>query len=71
MADLIDSQTGLWDKELIHEIFWEEDAKHILAIPIKQGWEDTLAWHFDVKGVFSVKSAYHVLTDNRDIHRPK
>ncbi|KAJ1288003.1 hypothetical protein BS78_02G054800 [Paspalum vaginatum] len=31
-----------------------------------QGREDTLAWHFDTKGVFSVKSAYHVLEDNRE-----
>jgi hypothetical protein len=34
VADLIDPYTGLWDKELIREIFWEEDVKHILAIPI-------------------------------------
>jgi hypothetical protein len=25
--------------------------------------EDTLVWHFDPKGDFSVKSAYHILTD--------
>jgi hypothetical protein len=51
---------------LVHDIFWEEDAKHILATPTKQGVVDTLAWHFDTKSVFSVKSAYHVLEDSRE-----
>ena len=27
--------------------------------------EDILAWHFDSKGVFSVKSAYHTLDEDR------
>ncbi|XP_039796349.1 uncharacterized protein LOC120661524 [Panicum virgatum] len=27
--------------------------------------EDLLAWHYDKKGIFSVKSAYHVLDDGR------
>lgn len=40
--------------------------KYILAIPIRQGEEDFPAWHFDTKGIFSVKSAYHVLEDNRE-----
>jgi hypothetical protein len=37
VSDLIDPYTSWWDKELVKEIFWEEDVKHILAIPIKQG----------------------------------
>lgn len=71
VSDLIDPVQGNWDKELIEDIFWEEDVKHILAIPIKQGGEDTIAWHFDKKGIFSVKSAYHVLEDNREQQQPK
>ncbi|WVZ50961.1 hypothetical protein U9M48_002159, partial [Paspalum notatum var. saurae] len=61
VSDLIDQSTGRWDSELIKDLFWEEDAKHILAIPIRPAMEDTVAWHFDPKGVFSVKSAYHVI----------
>jgi hypothetical protein len=45
------------------EIFWEEDAANILAIPVHAELEDTIAWHFDPKGLFSVKSVYHVLDD--------
>jgi len=66
VSDLIDPHSGTWDEELIKEIFWEEDVKHILSIPIKHGREDTLAWHFDNKGIFSVKSAYHVLEDAKE-----
>lgn len=28
--------------------------------------EDFLAWHYDPKGQFSVKSAYHVMEDKRE-----
>jgi hypothetical protein len=71
VSDLIDPYTGTSDKELIHDIFWEEDVKYILAIPIKHGEYDTLAWNFDTKGLFSVKSAYHVLEDNRQYEQVK
>jgi hypothetical protein len=40
--------------------------QHILSIPTRHGEEDLPAWHFDTKGIFLVKSAYHVLEDNRD-----
>jgi len=63
VSELIDPTFGDWDRTLITEIFWEADAKNILSIPLKNGMEDTLAWHFDPKGDFFVKSAYHVLTN--------
>ena len=31
-----------------------------------RGCEDTLAWHFDRRGLFTVKSAYHVLDDEKE-----
>jgi hypothetical protein len=46
--------------------FWEEDVKHILSISIEHGREDIIAWHYDPKGLFSVRSAYHVLEDKRE-----
>jgi hypothetical protein len=66
VSELIDPYTGAWDKEQVNDVFWEEDVQHILAIPIRQGAADTLAWHFDKKGMFSVKSAYHVMEDQRE-----
>ena len=66
MSDLISPLTGTWDEELIADVFWPEEAKHILSIPLKPGYEDSVAWHFDHRGVFSVKSGYHVLEDKRE-----
>jgi hypothetical protein len=51
---------------MVQGVFWEEDWKRILSIPIKHGMEDLLAWHLDSKGKFSVKSVYHVLDDCRE-----
>lgn len=44
----------------MRDAFWEEDARVILSFPVHGGMENKLAWHFDKKGVFSVKSAYKV-----------
>lgn len=66
VSDLIDPSTGGWDTQLVKDIFWEEDAALILAIPTRPDQEDIVAWHFDPKGKYSVKSAYHVLADNEE-----
>jgi hypothetical protein len=55
--ELINPITGGWDVQLVHDTFWPEDANEILRIPIDDRMEDWAAWHFDLKGLFSVKSA--------------
>jgi hypothetical protein len=60
VADLINPMTGSWDDRMVRDIFWEEDAEVILALPVHEGRNNTLAWHFDKHGIFSVKSAYKV-----------
>jgi hypothetical protein len=60
VAELMDPYTGSWDVALVRDCFWEEDAELILALPVHQGRDNTLAWHFDKHGVFTVKSAYKV-----------
>ena len=47
VSDLISPATGTWDEELICEIFWPEDAKNILSIPIRSDYDDMVAWHYD------------------------
>lgn len=66
VANLINPITGEWDRELIQDIFWEEDVKNILAIPVHNGYSDVAAWHFDPRGIFLVKLAYHTLEYQRD-----
>jgi hypothetical protein len=47
-------------------VFVQEDADEILSIPIREHMEDSVAWHFDDKGVFSIKSAYRLGVSLRD-----
>ena len=42
---------------------------HILATPTNPGHEDHLPWHFDRRGLFSVKLAYHVLDDGKEMEQ--
>jgi hypothetical protein len=66
VSELIDPVTGSWDVQLLNDIFWEEDVKEIMLIPVRVGHDDYVAWHFDSKGIFSIRSAYHVLDDQRE-----
>jgi hypothetical protein len=60
VADLINPTTNQWDIEVLQGLFCEEDITAILSISIRGGMEDCVAWHPDKRGVFSVKSAYHL-----------
>lgn len=62
--ELINPTTGSWDVALVGDIYWEEDAKLILALLVNEGRENMLAWHYDARGLFSVKSAYKVCRDS-------
>jgi hypothetical protein len=42
------------------------DAEVILATVIRDDFKDFPAWHYDSKGLFSVKSAYRVYVQIRD-----
>jgi hypothetical protein len=53
---------------LVRDIFWEKDVVNILAIPTHLACEDMVACHFDPKGIFSVKSACHVLENNQELN---
>jgi hypothetical protein len=55
---------GQWDVELVRQTFHEDDVQTILAISVNEAFEDSIAWHFDKRGIFSVKSAYKVHIDN-------
>jgi len=35
-----------------------------MLIPVREGHDEYVAWHFDSKGIFSVKSACRVLCDD-------
>ncbi|KAL0370615.1 UNVERIFIED_CONTAM: hypothetical protein Sangu_0379600 [Sesamum angustifolium] len=59
--DLLDPSNSCWNVDLVDFLFCQEDAGIIKSIPIGNlGIEDTLVWHFDKKGLFTVKSTYHI-----------
>lgn len=69
VSDLIDTETGTWDVELVRRNFLAPDAQAILNIPIRAGGgEDFLAWAFERSGEYTVKTAYRTLV-TRDERR--
>jgi hypothetical protein len=66
VSDLIDPNTGAWDEQLIYDTFWSDDAETIMAITTDPLMLDWTAWHYDSKGIFSVKSAYKLAVQIRD-----
>ena len=64
VEELINPATSSWDEELVRQIFWVEDVDLILSTPVHCEPEDLVAWHYDKRGSFSVKSAYKVQRDH-------
>jgi hypothetical protein len=58
VEELIDPTMGQWDVELITQTFVEEDVKIILSIPVHLELDDVVAWHYDNRSLFSVRSTY-------------
>lgn len=65
VEELICSISGGWDERLVRDTFCAEDARLILQIPLRDGVDDFIAWHFDSKGNHFVKSAYKVHVELR------
>lgn len=64
--ELINPITSDWDEQLIRDTFCHEDAEVILSLPIADGMEDWIAWHYDSAGRFLVKSVYKLAVQYRD-----
>lgn len=66
VSDLLNAQGDDWDHAKIDDMFSTDDACDIKQIPVGgQGVEDFLAWNFSKDGVFTVRSAYHLLMSLR------
>ena len=63
VSDLFIPGRREWDVELILEMFNAEDANKILLIPLSnQNHADSIIWHMDRKGLYTVKTGYRALT---------
>ncbi|XP_058783087.1 uncharacterized protein LOC131657739 [Vicia villosa] len=61
VSKLIDSDLGRWKEEELRKNFTPFEAVHIASIPISARLpEDSIIWHFEKDGEYSVKSAYHL-----------
>ncbi|KAK3218383.1 hypothetical protein Dsin_012353 [Dipteronia sinensis] len=57
-------QDGSWDDVLVRQSFSEEEAEAILSLPSSRiGLNDSIIWHFDNSGVYSVRSGYWIAKD--------
>ncbi|KAL5580419.1 hypothetical protein UlMin_012861 [Ulmus minor] len=58
VSELLDN-AGRWNTQLIRDSFLDFEAKKILQIPRSSlNLADSYCWHFDNKGLYSVRSAY-------------
>ena len=61
MKDLIDSDTGQWDREKIFDLFVYRTHMEIMSIPLRQTTtQDVLIWKENKSQSFMVKYAYQV-----------
>ncbi|KAK2635239.1 hypothetical protein Ddye_030031 [Dipteronia dyeriana] len=52
---------GGWNVNLVHESFLSADADLILSLPLSNSVvEDSLLWHFETSGCYTVRSGYRV-----------
>ncbi|KAL5577665.1 hypothetical protein UlMin_019364 [Ulmus minor] len=55
--------SGSWDSSLIRSSFHHDEAEAILSLPrSRHSYPDSLIWHYDKKGDYTVRSGYWVAT---------
>ena len=63
VSKLIDPTTRSWNKQVLTKHFIAPDVEVIQNIPLSTRVQDDFwAWHYDKKGVFSVRSAYRMIS---------
>ena len=68
MSQLINATTKEWDVQILNRYFYKHDIDEILKIKIPRTADsDFMGWHYDKSGCFSVRSAYKLGVDIRDL----
>ncbi|XP_019163454.1 PREDICTED: uncharacterized protein LOC109159798 [Ipomoea nil] len=57
---------GDWDTEIIRDLFLESDVPRILATPVSPQYPDSWRWKDDIRGLYSVRHGYRILTSNEE-----
>ena len=67
VSSLIDNDIKWWKVDVIRSIFLPFEANTILKIPLSYNLpKDNLIWLGNKKGIFTVKSAYHIASSMVD-----
>ena len=67
VSSLIDQETKWWKTSVVRALFLPFEANTILEIPLSQNFpEDNFIWIGNKRGVFTVKSAYHIAANLQD-----
>ena len=68
VSELIDTYNWTWKVDLVRATFITPDAEAILNIPLRSDDGDGfLAWAHEITGVYSVKTAYRALTNQKEL----
>lgn len=71
MSELIDEDTKQWNRDPISSCFERDVAQQIVSIPLSFRLpSDSLVWKCDKDGMYSVRSAYHLLCDEKSRMQP-
>lgn len=69
VGDLIDHESKEWIGSVASELFTNRETELILGIPMSlKPSIDREVWHFDKKGLYTVKSGYHALRISSRLH---
>jgi hypothetical protein len=67
VSEFIDQSSATWMEEKLRQYMLPMDVELILQIPIcMRQHEDFWAWHYDRRGLFSVRSAYRMMVATHD-----
>ncbi|XP_058783927.1 uncharacterized protein LOC131658676 [Vicia villosa] len=71
VAALIDEDLRMWNRDLVFQAFDHDEATQIVSIPLSRShMMDKRIWHFEKSGEYSVRSAYHLSLQIKDVKAP-
>ena len=66
VSSFIDHTSVSWKHEMLDDFFLPMDADTIRSIPSStRRMDDFWAWHYEEKGILTVRSVYHLLVSTK------